>query len=112
MSDSHTLDSPRIAPNDSLFTLASEYLLFTLLFASPRSQPTLPDSQLPRPTPVLITLIICLVLHPLLLVAGIAWRRTRDRDGRIRLEEEVQEAEEDERLAEAEAIVARAHNRH
>ena len=90
----------------SLFTLASEYLLFSLLFSSPRSQPTLPSSQLPKPTPLLITIIVCLVLHPLALVAGIAWRRTRDREGRIRLEEEVEEAERQERAAEIEAAAA------
>jgi adenylate kinase len=42
----------------------------------------------------------------LALVAGIAWRRTRDREGRIRLEEEVEEAERQERAAEIEAAAA------
>jgi hypothetical protein len=41
-----------------------------------------------------VTLIICLVLHPIALLAGVAWRKTKDREGRIRLEEEVQEAEQ------------------
>ena len=82
-------------------TLSSIYLLFALLFAALRSQPTLPTTALPKPTPLLVTLIICLVLHPIALVAGVAWQRTREREGRIRLEEEVERAEEDEREAEA-----------
>ena len=97
--------------DDSLWTIASEYLLFVLLFASPRSQPTLPSTALPKPTALLVTIIICLVLHPLALVAGVAWQRTREREGRIRLEEEVQEAEEEERRAEIEAAAAAAHPR-
>lgn len=84
----------------SLLSLASEYLLFTLLFSSPRSQPTLPTSALPKPSPLLVTLIICLVLHPLTLIAGMAWQRAKDREGRIRLEEDVEAAEERERVAE------------
>lgn len=87
-------------------TLASEYLLFALLFSSPRSNPALPSTELPKPTPLLVTLIVALVLHPIALIAGIAWRRTREREGRIRLEEEVEAAEEQERIAEAEAIAA------
>ncbi|WWC69795.1 uncharacterized protein I206_103738 [Kwoniella pini CBS 10737] len=86
-----------------LLTTASVYLLFTLLFASPRSNPTLPTTALPKPTPLLVTIIICLVLHPIALIAGVAWQRTREKEGRIRLEEEVERAEEDERDAEREA---------
>ncbi len=89
-------------------TMASTYLLFSLLFSAPRSQPTLPTTALPKPTPLLVTLIICLVLHPIALVAGVAWKRTREREGRIRLEEEVDHAERDERAAEAEVARARA----
>ena len=81
-------------------TAASEYLLFSLLLSSPRTTPTLPTTALPKPTPLLITLIICLVLHPVALIAGMAWKRTREREGRIRLEEEVERAEEHEREAE------------
>ncbi|WRT66802.1 uncharacterized protein IL334_003765 [Kwoniella shivajii] len=88
-----------------LLTAASLYLLFTLLFSSPRSNPTLPTTALPKPTPLLVTLIICLVLHPIALVAGVAWQRTREREGRIRLEEEVERAEEIEREADREARI-------
>jgi hypothetical protein len=34
------------------------------------------------------------------LLAGVAWRKTREREGRIRLEEEVEQAEQAEREAE------------
>lgn len=78
----------------SLLTMSSIYLLFSLLFSSPRTTPTLPTTALPKPTAFLVTIIICLVLHPIALLAGVAWRKTKDREGRIRLEEEVQEAEQ------------------
>lgn len=84
-------------------TVVSVYLLFSLLLSSPRSQPTLPTTALPKPTPLLVTLIVCLVLHPVALVAGVAWKRTNEREGRIRLEDEVHRAEEEEREAEARA---------
>lgn len=84
-------------------TVASEYLLLSLLFSSPRTNPTLPTTALPKPTPLLVVLIIALVLHPIALIAGVAWQRTREREGRIRLEEEVEAAEEEEREAEAHA---------
>lgn len=80
--------------------MASEYLLFTLLFSSPRTTPTLPTTALPKPTAFLVTIIICLVMHPIALLAGVAWRKTKEREGRIRLEEEVEEAEQAEREAE------------
>jgi hypothetical protein len=79
---------------NSLLTMSSIYLLFSLLFSSPRTTPTLPTTALPKPTALLVTIIICLVLHPIALLAGVAWRKTKDREGRIRLEEEVQEAEQ------------------
>lgn len=78
----------------SLLTMSSIYVLFSLLFSSPRTTPTLPTTALPKPTGLLVTIIICLVLHPIALLAGVAWRKTKDREGRIRLEEEVQEAEQ------------------
>lgn len=96
----------------SLWTIASEWLLFTILFSSPRSQPTLPNTELPKPTAELITLIICLVLHPLALVAGVAWQRTRERETRIRLAEQAEEAEEEERRAEIEAAIERRDAEH
>ncbi|RSH95706.1 hypothetical protein EHS25_000798 [Saitozyma podzolica] len=86
-----------------LMTVASEYLLLSLLFSSPRTNPTLPTTALPKPTPLLVVLIIALVLHPIALIAGVAWQRTREREGRIRLEEEVEAAQEEEREAEAHA---------
>jgi hypothetical protein len=79
------------------------YLVVTLLLSSPRSTPSLPTTELPKPTPFIVTLIACLVVHPIALIIGLAWKRTRERQGRIRLEEEVEEAEEAEREAEAEA---------
>lgn len=82
--------------------MASEYLLFALLFSSPRANPTLPTTALPKPTGLLIALVICLVLHPVAILAGMAWRRTQEREGRIRLEEEVEAAEEDQMDAERE----------
>jgi hypothetical protein len=69
-----------------------------MLFSSPRTTPTLPTTALPKPTALIVTFVVCLVLHPIALVAGVAWRKTREKEGRIRLEEEVEEAE-----AEAEA---------
>ncbi|KAK4685929.1 hypothetical protein P7C73_g4206, partial [Tremellales sp. Uapishka_1] len=89
-----------------ILTVASVYLLFALLLSSPRTTPTLPTTALPKPTALLVTLVICLVLHPATLLAGVAWQRTREREGRIRLEDEVREAEENERLAEVEAARA------
>ena len=89
-------------------TIASVYVLFSLLFSAPRSQPTLPTTALPKPTPLLVTLIVCLVLHPIALVAGVAWQRTREREGRIRLEDEVERAEEEEREVQAAAGLTRA----
>lgn len=92
----------------SLLSFAAEYILFVILFASPRAQPTLPSSTLPKPPALLVTLVICLVLHPLSIIAGVAWKRTREREGRIRLEDEIEQAEEEERQAEAEAARERA----
>ena len=80
----------------SLLCGASIYLLFSLMFASPRSQPTLPSSALPKPTPILVISIASLVLHMVAILAGMAWKRMREREGRIRLEEEVEQAERDE----------------
>lgn len=84
----------------SLLTMASIYILLSLLFSSPRTTPTRPTTALPKPTAFLVTIIVCLVLHPIALLAGVAWRKTREREGRIRLEEEVEAAEEAEREAE------------
>ena len=80
------------------------YILFSLLFSSPRTNPTLPTTALPKPTALLITLVVCLVLHPIAILIGVAWRRAREKEGRIRLAEEVEEAQE----AEAEAEDAEA----
>jgi ABC-type nickel/cobalt efflux system permease component RcnA len=80
---------------------ASEYILLALLFSSPRTNPTLPTTALPKPTGLLIMIIGCLVLHPVAILAGVAWQRTREKEGRIRLREEVEEAEAE---ADAEAV--------
>ncbi|OWZ59556.1 hypothetical protein J007_00887 [Cryptococcus neoformans] len=76
-----------------LLTIASMYLLFSLLFSSPRTDPTLPTTALPKPPPLLITIIACLVLHPIMLIVGVAWKRSLERQGRIRLEEDVERVE-------------------
>ncbi|OWT41607.1 hypothetical protein J008_00882 [Cryptococcus neoformans] len=76
-----------------LLTIASMYLLFSLLFSSPRTNPTLPTTALPKPPPLLITIIACLVLHPITLIVGVAWKRSLERQGRIRLEEDVERVE-------------------
>ncbi|KAL7422087.1 hypothetical protein Q5752_002730 [Cryptotrichosporon argae] len=92
-----------------VMTFSSVYLIFALLLSSPRTTPTLPTTALPKPTPLLVTLIAGLVLHPVALVAGVAWKRSREREGRIRLEDEVEAAEEAEREAEAGHANAHAH---
>lgn len=89
---------------NSWLAVASEYLLFAQLFVSPRANPTLPSTAIPKPTGVIVTLIICLVLHPIAILAGVAWHRTKEREGRIRLEEEVEEAEREEEAARVEAV--------
>ena len=92
---------------NSFMALACEYILFTLVFSSPRTNPTLPTTALPKPTALLITLIVCLVLHPLAILAGVAWKRTQEREGRIRLEEEAEQAHEEELEAEIRARLER-----
>ena len=92
-----------------ILTAASIYILFTLHLASPRVNPHLPNSAAPKPTQLLITLIVCLVLHPVALLAGLAWKRTSEREGRIRLEEEVERAERAEEEAEEEARLEARH---
>lgn len=39
----------------------------------------------------MVTIVILLVLHPVALVGGLAWKKTKEREGRIRLEEEAGE---------------------
>ncbi|WVN88955.1 uncharacterized protein L203_104170 [Cryptococcus depauperatus CBS 7841] len=82
-----------------LLTAASIYLLLSLLFSSPRTNPTLPTTALPKPTPLLITIFACLALHPITLIVGMAWKRSLERQGRIRLEEDVERVEEERREA-------------
>lgn len=55
------------------------------------------------------TLITFLVLHPVALATGIAWKARREREGRIQLEEEVEDA--DERAYEAEHRSRVSHHR-
>jgi nitric oxide reductase large subunit len=41
-----------------------------------------------KPTIEVVTIVILLVLHPIALVGGLAWKKTKEREGRIRLEED------------------------
>ena len=41
-----------------------------------------------KPTPEVVVIVILLVLHPVALIGGLAWNKTKEREGRIRLEEE------------------------
>jgi hypothetical protein len=41
-----------------------------------------------KPTPEVVMIVILLVLHPVALIGGLAWNKTKEREGRIRLEEE------------------------
>ncbi len=43
-----------------------------------------------KPTGLVVTLVVLLVLHPVGLLGGLAWARTKEREGRIRLEEEAE----------------------
>lgn len=85
--------------------VASEYLLVALLVSKPTGAkiPEIPT----RPPPLLAAIIACLVLHPLALVGGLIWGRAKREQGRIRLEEEVEAADERAREAEVEAERAR-----
>ncbi len=65
---------------DLYATVAAFWILLTILL-----------SRQVKPTPEVVTIVILLVLHPVVLMAGFAWKRTSDREGRIRLEEEAQE---------------------
>jgi hypothetical protein len=67
---------------DVYATLAAEWLLLTILL-----------SRQIKPTAEVVTIVVLLVLHPVVLLAAIALKRTRDREGRIRLEEEAQAVE-------------------
>ena len=87
--------------------IASEYILLILVFSSPHTNPTHPTTALPKPTALLVTLIVCLVIHPLAILAGVAWQRTKEREGRIRLEEEAEQAHEEELEAEIRARLER-----
>lgn len=49
-------------------------------------------SSQPKPTALVVTIIVLLVAHPVGLMGGLAWWRTKEREGRIRLEEEAEEA--------------------
>lgn len=91
--------------------VASVYLLFANLFSSPRTTPTLPTTELPKPTGIIATTIVLIVVHVLSVLIGVAFRRTREREGRIRLEEEAIEAEREAREEEEEVEIARARAR-
>lgn len=84
--------------------IANEYLLFCLLFSSVRVTPSIPESALPKPVPLVVAIIVCLVLHPIALVGGnvVALHKSR-REGQIRLPDD--DTEDRERDAEIEAEV-------
>jgi hypothetical protein len=97
-----------------MLAIASEYLLFSLLFASVRIHPSMPESSVPKPLGLIVTIIIFLALHPLALITGsashIQSRYRGDPEGQIRLpsdeEEEVGRAQQEARIeAEVEARV-------
>lgn len=62
-------------------TIGGIWILLSILFGNQR-----------KPTPEVVTVVILLVLHPVALVGGLAWKKTKEREGRIRLEEEAGEA--------------------
>lgn len=93
-----------------MLALASEYILFSLLFASVRIHPSMPDSNVPKPLALIVTIIIFLALHPMALITGsashISNRYRRNPEGQIRLPSDDEEvAENAEREAEIEAEV-------
>lgn len=95
------------ATSQNILPIAAEYVVLCLLLSSPRINPSIPDSGLPKPACEVITLICCLVLHPLAMVASYGLRRQRHQEGRIRLEEEVEEAEARAQQAADNAAAAR-----
>lgn len=65
--------------------------------------PSIPDSALPKPAPLLVTTIIFLCLHPMALIGGNVYNlHNSRRQGQIRLPEDDEEASEREREIEAE----------
>lgn len=77
-----------------------EFQILSLLLSTPHVYPPLPNNPIVRPPAYVITLIILLVVHPAACVLGWAFKRYRERDSRIRLEEEVEVADERARAAE------------
>lgn len=96
-------------PDLSVLAIAHEYILLCILLKAPRITPGLPDSALNKPAPVFITIVVFLVLHPVAVAVGAVWKSSREREGRIRLEEEVENA--DERAYEAEQRSHASHHR-
>lgn len=43
-----------------------------------------------KPTIQVVVLVILLVVHPVAYIGGLAWRKIKEREGRIRLEEEAE----------------------
>jgi hypothetical protein len=91
----------------SFLSIASEVILFSLLFSSVRINPSIPDSAMSKPVPVVVVIIIFLVLHPMALVGGGAQQVVGSRrQGRIQLpSDEEEDLERAEREAEIEAEV-------
>ncbi|WOO78491.1 uncharacterized protein LOC62_02G002038 [Vanrija pseudolonga] len=82
------------ATRQSLLVVASEYLLVTLLLSAPKSEPRAPNESPPKPTPLLMALFFCLALHPIAITIGAWSKKTADLEGRIRLEQEAEAAQE------------------
>lgn len=79
-----------------------EYQLLTLIFASPHVNPStgIPSNPIVKPAVYRIVLIVLLAVHPVAVVIGFLWHRYREREIRIRLEEEIEDADERARRAE------------
>lgn len=67
---------------DVYATIAAIWILLTVLL-----------SRQTKPTALVVTIVVLLVVHPVALMGGLAWQRTKEREGRIRLEEEAEEAQ-------------------
>ena len=59
--------------------LAAEWILLSVLL-----------SRQTKPTAETVTIVILLVVHPVALIGALAWAKTKEREGRIRLEEEAE----------------------
>ncbi|BEJ16194.1 hypothetical protein CspHIS471_0507990 [Cutaneotrichosporon sp. HIS471] len=84
-----------------VLAICMEYQILTLLLSVPHVYPPLPNNPIVRPPAYVITLIVLLVIHPLVCVAGWALKGYREREVRIALQEEAEAANARARRAEA-----------